>query len=188
MTSCPLVCVRGSVPSPNTPACLHPQNYPLAAQCPMRSQAHTLCNRHTTVIQPCCTRAPFPPLGSLAAQPTPLPALAPYTENGLFIADAATPALQDAGAPCHAPENAKRLGVRLPSAAFWPARRVLAILRRHTSCEQLRPAPGCESEKRSCQSIPTALSRRKCSAPATPSSPAPRCARRVPLETHTPRY
>jgi hypothetical protein len=42
-------------------------------------------------------------------------------------------ALQDAGAPSHAPENAKRLGVRLPSAAFWPARKVLAILRHHTS-------------------------------------------------------
>jgi hypothetical protein len=43
-----------------------------------------------------------------------------------------TAALQNAGAPVYAPENAKRLGVRLSSAAFESARNVLIILRHHT--------------------------------------------------------
>src|ERR1039457_3849125 len=40
-----------------------------------------------------------------------------------------TAALQDASAPTYAPENAKRLGVRLSSAAFESAREVMLILR-----------------------------------------------------------
>jgi hypothetical protein len=44
-----------------------------------------------------------------------------------------TAALQDASAPTYAPENAKRLGVRLSSAAFESAREVVVILRQHTS-------------------------------------------------------
>src|ERR1019366_1262978 len=44
-----------------------------------------------------------------------------------------TAALQDAGAPTYAPENAKRLGVRLSSAAFESTRKVILIVRHHTS-------------------------------------------------------
>jgi len=44
-----------------------------------------------------------------------------------------TAALQDADARSHAPENAKHLGVRLSSAAFWSERKVLPIVRHHTS-------------------------------------------------------
>src|ERR1035437_7023155 len=44
-----------------------------------------------------------------------------------------TAALQDASAPTYAPENAKRLGVRLSSAAFESTRKVILIVRHHTS-------------------------------------------------------
>jgi hypothetical protein len=44
-----------------------------------------------------------------------------------------TAALQDANAPTYAPENAKRLGVRLSSAAFESTRKVTLIVRHPTS-------------------------------------------------------
>ncbi len=53
-----------------------------------------------------------------------------------------TAALQNAGAPTHAPESAKRLGVRLSSAAFESARKVMAIVRHHTRLVPRRTAAG----------------------------------------------
>jgi hypothetical protein len=58
------------------------------------------------------------------------------SQNCVFIGEPkrqGTGALQDAGAPAHALENAKRLGVRLSSTAFEATRKVKAIPRHHTS-------------------------------------------------------
>ena len=83
-------------------------------------------------MRPCSARGLQHPLRLPVGGP---PAqLGLVSQNCLYTCEAKrqrTAALQDADAWSHAPENAKRLGVRLSSAAFWFARRVLLILRRH---------------------------------------------------------
>ena len=58
------------------------------------------------------------------------------SQNCVYIGEPkrqGTGALQDAGAPSQASENAKRLGVRLSSTAFEATRKANAIPRHHTS-------------------------------------------------------